>query len=365
MAKNPNQSNAPEENAGEQPELIGEIQKLNQKNEQISEANNRMRQVLEATKEEIERLRQEVEKLKAPPLPFGIYIKMVPETERVLISVDGKHYEVYVANEDLKPEQFSPGTLVLLNGALNIIDIRDNDQLGEVAKVINLMDDGRLIIKSRDNDERIAFTADCLSDTKVKIGDNVRFDSRSQMVFEILPKSEVEEIVLEEVPEVRYSDIGGLEQQIEIIRDSIELPYVYGHLFKQFQLKPPKGILLYGPPGCGKTLVAKAVAYNLSHRISRFLEENMMAIEIYEKLKKDTKKTTIPKTLLQKYDQLKNRLYEYESMFTQDTLEDKEVLYQKLDKSGVIGDFIRRMEGESKERKLVPNKSEWLELLVE
>jgi len=148
MAKNPNQSNAPEENAGEQPELIGEIQKLNQKNEQISEANNRMRQVLEATKEEIERLRQEVEKLKAPPLPFGIYIKMVPETERVLISVDGKHYEVYVANEDLKPEQFSPGTLVLLNGALNIIDIRDNDQLGEVAKVINLMDDGRLIIKS-------------------------------------------------------------------------------------------------------------------------------------------------------------------------------------------------------------------------
>lgn len=365
MARIPDRTDNSDDFAGSERDLRDELLRLKQHNEQITESNTRMRQVLETTKEEIDLLRQEVEKLKAPPLPFGVFIKPGKQEDRVVITVDGKYYEVFIANEDIKIEDLTPGTQVLLNGAFNIIDVRDNDQLGEVSKVINVLEDGRLIIKSRENDERIAFVGDTLRNTKVKIGDNVRFDMRSQMVYEVLPKSEVEEVVLEEVPQVSYKDIGGLDKQIEVIRDSIELPYVYGHLFKQFHLKPPKGILLYGPPGCGKTLVAKAVAYNLSVRIKRFLEENLMAIEIYEELQQNTKKGTVSAELLRHYDQLRTRLYEHESLFVQDTIEDKEILYEKLDKSGILGDFIRRMEGDSKELKLVPTRPEWLELLVE
>ncbi|OGL44542.1 MAG: hypothetical protein A2161_05870 [Candidatus Schekmanbacteria bacterium RBG_13_48_7] len=365
MGKNSNPHNEPDNPNISESGLVDELRRLQRQNEQVTESNSRMRQVLEVTKEEIEKLRQEVEKLKAPPLPYGIFVKPSVKEGLAVISVDGKHYEVFVANEDIKLEDLHAGTHVLLNGALNIIDIRENDQLGDVAKVIHVLEDKRLIIKSRENDERVAFIADSLKTTKVKIGDNIRFDSRSQMVYEILPKSEVEEIVLEEVPEVKYGDIGGLDKQIEIIRDSIELPYVYGHLFKQYKLKPPKGILLYGPPGCGKTLVAKAVAYNLSARIKRFLEENLMAIEIYQKLQKNKNQETVSKELLEDYEKLKTRLYEYESLFTQDSMEDKEILYDKLDKSGIIGDFIRRMEGDKKELKAVANRSEWLELLVE
>ena len=111
--------------------------------------------------------------------------------------------------------------------------------------------------------------AEPLRSEKLKVGDHLLFDPRTHFAFEKLPKSAVEEVVLEEIPDVTYEKIGGLAEQIETLRDSVELPYVHPEIFAEHKLRPPKGILLYGPPGCGKTLIAKAVANSLARSIEK------------------------------------------------------------------------------------------------
>jgi len=346
-----------------QKELLNRnYQTLTRENATATERSRKLEDTLRFTKEEIQKLREEVQKLKAPPLPYGTFIKLSDDEGLMVINVDGKTYEVQVANEDLDPKAFKPGQSLLLNAALNIIALREWKQVGEVARVIDSIDDDRFIVKTRESEERVARRADSLKGTKIKAGDAVMFDPTTDLLFEQLPKSVVEEAVLEEVPEVSYADIGGLYEQVEQIKDAVELPYIYGHLYKQFKLKPPKGILLYGPPGCGKTLIAKAVAYNLSLRIHSFLEENKEAISLYRMLLDET----VPfKDVLPRYDAFRSRIYQHQEIYKSRAPKEIDVLYEKLAKSGILGDFIRRTEGDGDEPQLACRYEDWLDLRIE
>lgn len=325
--------------------------------------NQELRRVLKGIREEIRALKEEVKSLKQPPYPYGTFIGLSQDENLMKVAVDGKLYEVRIASDHIKKEDLRPGQKVLLNSSFNIIDLRADDSLGEVSRVIEILEDNRVIIKWRESEDRVVKLAESLKNKKLRLGDCVRFDSQSQLVFEILPKPEVEEVVLEEIPKISYSHIGGLNSQIEQIKDAIELPYIYGHLFQSFKLKPPKGILLYGPPGCGKTMIAKAVAHSLSLRISRFIKDNLEALELYKKFSSSKKQKS--SALLDRFDELKLRIYEYQSIYENPPAEDPEELYEKLDKSGILGNFIRRTEGHLKEPKLAVDLKDWYNLLIE
>jgi ATP-dependent 26S proteasome regulatory subunit len=322
--------------------LLSDNKNLTIKVKDLEERNKNLVVLIRTVKDEIEEIRQEVEKLKSPPLPYGVFLRPSVNWELAVISVDGRHYEVNVANDMIKLEALVPGQQLLLNSTYNILDIRPQKIIGDVATVLDVLDKERAIIKCRHDAEVVVGIADSLRNIKLKIGDHVRYDDISKMIFEILPKSELEEIVLEEVPEIKYSDIGGLEKQIEEIKDSIEFPYIYKHLFKEFKLKPPKGILLYGPPGCGKTLIAKAVAHNLSLRINQNLKENHEALKIYKALKIDGSPL---QDFLEIFENLKRSIYKREHIYGSTKTENIDELYQQIDESGILGDFLRRTSG--------------------
>ncbi len=330
--------------------------------QRLEEKNERLRKTLARAKQEIEAIKQEVAKLKAPPLPYGTYIRPSENPEMVVVAVDGRLYEVNVANSDIAIESLRPAQRLLLNPAYNVIELRGPDETGEIGKLVDFLPDGRLIVKCSESEDRVMVRADALGAVKLRVGDNIRFDRASMIAFEKLPKSEVEEVVLEEIPSVTYADIGGLGEQIEQLQDSIELPYIYGHLYKQFRLKPPKGILLYGPPGCGKTLVAKAVANSLSQRIHRTLRELREALELMVALRKPKTKY---RDIGERFESLRQEIYEYQSIYRAAPADDVEAMYEKLDKSGILGNFIRRTEGDLETPKLVSSISDWYDLLIE
>ena len=158
----------------------------------------------------------------------------------------------------------------MLNEALNVVAAFDFEEVGEVVMFKELLADGdRVLVIANADEERVVRLAEPLRDETIRAGDSLLLDARAGYVYEKVPKSEVEELVLEEVPDIAYETIGGLGDQIEQIRDAVELPYLHPELFKEHELKPPKGVLLYGPPGCGKTLIAKAVANSLAKKVSR------------------------------------------------------------------------------------------------
>lgn len=347
----------------------GQFAELERANEELrllvhtlKEKNDYLKSTLERAKEEIQVIKQEVTKLKAPPLPYGTFIRMSENPELVVVAVDGRMFEVNIANSSIDIAKLKPGQKLLLNPSYNVLELREPEQTGEIGKIVDFLPDGRLIVKAFENEERVMIAAEVLQNVKLRIGDNVRYDRTSLIVFEKLPKSEVEDIVLEEIPDVTYDDIGGLDEQIEQIKDAIELPYIYGHLYKQYTLKPPKGILLYGPPGCGKTLVAKAVANSLSKRIHVTLKNLKEALELMTALKK-------PKTryrdIAERFESLRYEIYEYQSIYRLVHEDDVEGMYEKLDKSGVLGNFIRRTEGDRKTPRLVSSISDWYDLLIE
>jgi len=170
---------------------------------------------------------------------------------------------------EVDKKQLTPGREVVLNESLNIIAIHGFEIAGEIVKLKSLLDNNsRAVVIGRADEERVVRIAESLTDVNIKSGDSLLLDSKSGFVYEKIPKSEVEELVLEEVPDVNYEDIGGLGAQIEQIRDAVELPFLHKDLYAEHQLKAPKGILLYGPPGCGKTLIAKAVANSLAKKVT-------------------------------------------------------------------------------------------------
>jgi proteasome-associated ATPase len=156
----------------------------------------------------------------------------------------------------------------MLNEALNIVAVRGFERVGEIVLVKEVLDDDRVLVVARADEERVCRRAESLVGEPVRVGDALTVDPRSGFVFERIPKAEVQDLVLEEVPDIDYSDIGGLVGQIEAIRDAVELPYLHPELYREHHLKPPKGVLLYGPPGCGKTLIAKAVAASLARKVA-------------------------------------------------------------------------------------------------
>ena len=222
--------------------------------------------VLEEAREQLAVLRAEVDKLTTPPNSFGT-VTAVNEDGSVDVMAGNRKLRV-AAQPSVEVKMLQKGQEVLLNESFTIIDVRTFDPTGDVVRVRDKLDDGRLVVMAHADDERVVSLADSMSDIRIRAGDFVRIDPRAGLVVERLARPEVEELVLEEIPDVTYEEVGGLTDQIEEIRDAVELPYLHRDLFSRYGLVPPKGILLYGPPGCGKTLIAKAVANSLAKAVA-------------------------------------------------------------------------------------------------
>ena len=229
--------------------------------------NERLSATLREAREHIAALREEVEKLTMPPSAYGTYLGSNDDGTVDVYSA-GRKMRVSV-HPELDLDELQRGMEVVLNESLNVVLARGVESQGELVILKEVLEDGkRALVVGRADEERVCELADSLVGVKLRAGEHILMDSRSGLLVERIPRPEVEELVLEEVPDVSYEDVGGLDSQIEQIQDAVELPYLYGALFKEHRLEPPKGILLYGPPGCGKTLIAKAVANSLAKRVS-------------------------------------------------------------------------------------------------
>jgi proteasome-associated ATPase len=229
--------------------------------------NEKLTYTLQQAKEHIAALREEVDKLTQPPSAYGTFLH-ANEDETADVFSGGRKMRVGV-HPEIDISTMKRGQEVVLNESLNVILVREGEDSGEVVTLKEVLEDGRrAIVFARADEERVVELAEILVGTHLRAGDAVLMESRSQLLVEKLPRPEVEELVLEEVPDVTYADVGGLDVQIEAITDAVELPYLYRHLFSDYRLPAPKGILLYGPPGCGKTLIAKAVANSLAKKVA-------------------------------------------------------------------------------------------------
>jgi proteasome-associated ATPase len=229
--------------------------------------NEKLTFTLQTAKEHVANLREEVEKLTQPPSAYGTYLG-TNDDGTVDVFSGGRKMRVTL-HPDIEPSDLQRGNEVVLNESLNVILAREGEGQGEVVVLKELLEGGqRALVYGRADEERVAELSDALVGVKLRAGDTVLMESRTGLLIEKLERPEVEELVLEEVPDVTYADVGGLDEQIEAITDAVELPYLYRELYHEHKLPAPKGILLYGPPGCGKTLIAKAVANSLAKKVA-------------------------------------------------------------------------------------------------
>ena len=229
--------------------------------------NEKLTFTLQTAKEHVANLREEVEKLTQPPAAYGTFLG-TNDDGTVDVFSGGRKMRVSL-HPDIDVDDLRRGNEVVLNESLNVILAREGEGSGEVVVLKEVLDGGkRALVFGRADEERVAELSDSLIGVKLRAGDTVLMESRTGLLIEKLERPEVEELVLEEVPDVTYSDVGGLDDQIEAITDAVELPYLYRELYLEHKLPAPKGILLYGPPGCGKTLIAKAVANSLAKKVA-------------------------------------------------------------------------------------------------
>ncbi len=235
--------------------------------------NEKLSYTLREAREHIATLRDEVDKLTQPPSAYGVVVgKNDDGTVDILTS--GRKMKV-ATHPDIDLDELDRGSEVVLNESFNVILARRPETTGEVVTVKELMDDGvRALVVGRADEERVCELADAVRGIHLRAGDTMRLDTRSNLLLEKLPRPEVEDLLLEEVPDISYADIGGLDDQIEQIADAVELPFLHQELFAEHRLPAPKGILLYGPPGCGKTLIAKAVANSLAKKVAASTGDN-------------------------------------------------------------------------------------------
>ena len=233
----------------------------------ITAQNERLAATLREARDQIVSLKEEVDRLAQPPSGFGVFLAPC-EDGTADVFTGGRKMRVNVS-PNVEVDDLRPGQEVVLNEALNVVLAQGYETAGEVVMLKELLADSeRALVISHADEERVVRLADPLLHETLRAGDSLLLETRSGYVYERIPKAEVEELILEEVPDISYHDIGGLSAQIEQIRDAIELPYLHADLFKEHQLRPPKGVLLYGPPGCGKTLIAKAVANSLAKQVA-------------------------------------------------------------------------------------------------
>ena len=248
------------------PDLENRVLQMQTSLSTLSSQNERLVRALKEAREQIITLKGEVDRLAQPPSAYGLILESYDDAT-VDILTGGRKMRVAVS-PSVDPSELSSGREVMLNEALNVVAACGFERIGEIVMLKELLGDDRVLVVAHADEERVCRMAESLDGEPIRVGDALLLDSRSGFVYERIPKAEVEDLVLEEVPDIDYSDIGGLASQIEAIRDAVELPYLHPDLFLEHKLKPPKGVLLYGPPGCGKTLIAKAVAASLARKIA-------------------------------------------------------------------------------------------------
>ena len=254
------------ENAQKINQLRKENREILSSLDQEKARNEKLADTLESVRDQVLNLRDEIENLSKPPSAYGTIVK-INDDGTVDVTSSGRKMRVNALPS--KIENLKLGDEVILNESMVLVDSRDPESSGEIVRVKEVLDGGsRAVVVGRADEERVVEMAKGLHDSGLRSGDSVRVDERSGILLERLPRPEVEDLVLEQIPNETYEDVGGLDREIEMIVDAVELPFMHKELFSLYELPAPKGILLYGPPGCGKTLIAKAVANSLALKVA-------------------------------------------------------------------------------------------------